>query len=290
MKKFSILLSLMSVLLFLQCTNENPENTQYLETQEPYFRVTESTVKHNFAARASYDEPCKSTNLIAGQDFENPIGAVTVDVDYDNEFFPEGNLIITYTTVMNSNWTIDLTHLSVGDCIQSIPTTGSGNPKVGHFEHTEPHSAGTNEVIYHVSLDVLPDPNGEDEVLYCFAAHAEVTGPDSEETAWAEGPEFDGNSWAMFVDSKLSDCDLDCEYDPEQDTDGDGIPDCQDNCPEVSNPEQLDSDKIYNEYGQVIGYQPDGVGDECDNCKDIPNEDQIDLNEDGIGDACHEVK
>jgi hypothetical protein len=41
------------------------------------------------------------------------------------------------------------------------------------------------------------------------------------------------------------------------DADGDGIPDTQDNCPAVANPDQADADG-------------DGVGDACDQCPDTP--------------------
>jgi hypothetical protein len=77
------------------------------------------------------------------------------------------------------------------------------------------------------------------------------------------------------------------------DTDGDGIPDSNDNCPFIPNPDQADSDG-------------DGRGDPCDvcpldaandadgdvicgnvdNCPFIPNITQADLDGDGIGDAC----
>jgi hypothetical protein len=57
------------------------------------------------------------------------------------------------------------------------------------------------------------------------------------------------------------------------DTDGDGIYDYLDNCPDTRNKGQADRDK-------------DGVGNKCDNCPDTPNVDQADSDGDGIGDAC----
>ncbi|MBX2982649.1 MAG: thrombospondin type 3 repeat-containing protein [Flavobacteriales bacterium] len=60
---------------------------------------------------------------------------------------------------------------------------------------------------------------------------------------------------------------------PNADQDGDGIPDCLDNCPTVYNPDQSDFDG-------------DGVGDASDNCIWVYNPGQEDSNNDGIGDAC----
>ncbi len=57
------------------------------------------------------------------------------------------------------------------------------------------------------------------------------------------------------------------------DTEGDGVHDLGDNCPEDFNPLQTDSDN-------------DTVGDDCDNCVDDYNPFQEDTDEDGIGDAC----
>ncbi|MEM7245797.1 MAG: thrombospondin type 3 repeat-containing protein [Acidobacteriota bacterium] len=80
------------------------------------------------------------------------------------------------------------------------------------------------------------------------------------------------------------------------DPDGDGIVDTYtvtDNCPDVANPDQLDT-------------EGDGIGDACDecpfdfgddadgdticsfddNCNDVPNPDQLDADADGAGDAC----
>jgi hypothetical protein len=78
------------------------------------------------------------------------------------------------------------------------------------------------------------------------------------------------------------------------DSDGDGIPDVNDNCPHVANPEQNDTD--VGEVGRMPdvktgGYIPiiqkgDGAGDACDNCPTILNENQLNFNKDEWGDAC----
>ncbi len=57
------------------------------------------------------------------------------------------------------------------------------------------------------------------------------------------------------------------------DIDGDGILDQNDNCPTISNANQLDTDN-------------DGIGDVCDNCKYKSNQNQVDSDCDGVGDVC----
>ena len=63
---------------------------------------------------------------------------------------------------------------------------------------------------------------------------------------------------------------------PAPDTDGDGIPDCDDPCPETFDPLQQDFDG-------------DGVGDACDNCPWVYNPDQTDSMGTGTGDACQQL-
>ncbi len=61
--------------------------------------------------------------------------------------------------------------------------------------------------------------------------------------------------------------------DPAIDTDGDGVPDGCDNCPNLSNANQSDGDN-------------DAVGDACDNCLPVSNTLQRDTDNDGYGNSC----
>ena len=194
MKTISQIVSVLCFAMLLSCSTE--KLNEEAVSQDPNFRVTEAYRKARNktinTSRESLEDPCMTTNLIAGQ--HHIAGTVTVDID-------ENDLIITYRT--NADWTIKATHMSIGNCEdQSIPTTGSGNPKVGKFEHSTTHSEGINEVVYRINKEALSES-------YCFAAHAEVVGPTGGETAWAEGTGFDGNNWAMYVEALLSDCDVD---------------------------------------------------------------------------------
>lgn len=73
------------------------------------------------------------------------------------------------------------------------------------------------------------------------------------------------------------------------DSDGDGVADGDDNCPETPNPDQADLD------GDGLGDacdpddDSDAVPDTSDNCPVVVNPDQADADMDGVGDACDPV-
>jgi hypothetical protein len=73
------------------------------------------------------------------------------------------------------------------------------------------------------------------------------------------------------------------------DSDGDGVYDVGDNCPDVPNPDQKDTndDGVGNAcVPDQVDTDGDGLTDGQDNCADILNPDQTDSDVDGTGDAC----
>lgn len=140
--------------------------------------------------------PCLEFNLIAAQNIV--VGTVSV-------YHDKTNIIIRYETI--EDWGIEETHLSVGNNGEaSFSTTGSGNPKIGKFEYSSSHDELVNVVDFYISKESINE-------IYYFAAHAVVVDSNgTNETAWAEGENFSGSNWAMFVEARLSACDAVAGY------------------------------------------------------------------------------
>ncbi len=83
MKKITVLISALLLISFFSCNTESINDEKI--TQDPNFRVFEAKVKKKGSVnglRTSLDEPCMTTNLIAGQNYI--AGTVTVDIDGEN--------------------------------------------------------------------------------------------------------------------------------------------------------------------------------------------------------------
>jgi hypothetical protein len=147
-----------------------------------------------------------------------------------------------------------------GDACPSDPSKtqpgqcGCGNPD------TDTDGDGTADCN-----DACPSDNQKTAAGQCGCGNLD-TDSDSDGTA-------DCNDNCVNDNQKTEPGVCGCGY-PEDDTDNDGV--CgavTDNCPDVSNADQLDSDS-------------DGLGDACDNCPNDANPGQEDDDSDGLGNVC----
>ncbi|MDY2587693.1 hypothetical protein [Winogradskyella aquimaris] len=195
MKIRTTFLASLALLTFLACSNEPISEDDVLTRNDTTNENIEDSINEGSNVDSSSSEnddaPCVTTALVAGQ--HHVAGTVSISI-------VDGNLVVTYFTT--EEWTLGTTHLSIGNCNDDwVPLNGAGNPQIGQFEFTEPTSTSDNEVVYIIAL-----PDGFEGQDYCFSAHAEVEGPTGGETAWAEGEQFSGNSWAMYDEFNTSDC------------------------------------------------------------------------------------
>ena len=132
-------------------------------------------------------DPVTAT-LWAGQSIN--VGSVTVSND-------GSSLYVEY--LVSGGWQLTETHVAVGQSLDDIPQTKSGNPKVGHFDYSSEH--GLDPVVTTVTHTIpLEGLNG----TVVIAAHAVVYKPGcipQEETAWAARCGklgFPGKNWATY--------------------------------------------------------------------------------------------
>lgn len=130
------------------------------------------------------------TTLMAGQNI--PVGTVTIEND-------EQYLYVTYQT--DGNWLITETHLDVATQPVDLKQTSKGNAIAGQFAYKSDHDPGVITVTHTIDLSAWPSNSN----LY-LAAHCVVVSGSESETAWAEGMEFPGKNWAMYVAYTMQSC------------------------------------------------------------------------------------
>jgi hypothetical protein len=135
--------------------------------------------------------------LIAGQNYD--AGSISVTLE-------DGELCIDIETT--GGWVLTETHVAVAPDLDSIPQTGSGNPQVGKFLWQTDHDPPVTSATYCCNpLEYIWQP-GE---IY-IAVHASVELLDDsgnviqQETAWGDGPEFPGRSWATYMTYDVGEC------------------------------------------------------------------------------------
>jgi hypothetical protein len=122
----------------------------------------------------------------------------------------DGSSITVSFTVDEPYRLLEAHAAAAADC-EDIPQTGGGNPKVGKFEASwkSPDLEGADEIPLTLSNGYTPGSE------ICIAAHAVVYDTDGGETveeaiensvesAWADGEEFPGKSWATHFPFTLT--------------------------------------------------------------------------------------
>jgi len=147
--------------------------------------------------------PCGDTKVVtlwAGQYID--AGSVTISNEAD---------YLSIEIVTGNGWYLTESHAAVARTLETLPQTGSGNPKVGHFDLATEHDPPVTSFTYEISIADYGYLLGDELVLAVHAAverMEEGSGVVQEETAWAEGPGFPGSSWATYLHYTIQECTL----------------------------------------------------------------------------------
>lgn len=112
--------------------------------------------------------------------------------------FADEQLSVTYS--FDQGWEMTEAHLWVGEDLEDMPHTRSGNPVPGHFEHRFESATGVSEQRFDVDVWGCGVP------IY-LAAHAEVrqTAGEQNASAWGAGPRIvEQGNWATYFSVELS--------------------------------------------------------------------------------------
>jgi gliding motility-associated-like protein len=211
-------------------------------------------------------------------------GDISLPIPDANAQGVNSNLIFSGAfEITDVNVTVNITHTFTGD-LTLILTGPSGTSVILSAENGGGGDNFTNTVF---------DDDAEDPISEAGAPFTGSFIPDEALSAFIG--ENSGGQWTLnvadnagFDTGTIDSWSLDiCGFE-QDDSDGDGVPDGVDNCPDLANTDQADLDE-------------DGIGDVCDddidgdgivnaedNCPEVANPGQEDIDGDGIGDVCDE--
>ena len=161
---------------FLSCS-KNEETTDVVQNQ--FLHETEtSRLGTSFLV-----EP-----IFAGQNYDAGYIEISNDgVNFEVEYFATGN------------WKFSELHLYVGDMI-TAPTTGSGNPIPGRFDHKITFTTPVTSYSFVIPISSINVGNG----CVIVAAHSKMKrynstgGVIQQETGWSGLNPFSGANWATY--------------------------------------------------------------------------------------------
>lgn len=127
--------------------------------------------------------PRNSTTLYASKHIEvGNVSVVVNDTNYD----------ITYT-ITNRDYCLVSTDLSVVNNPYEFPLNKKGNPRKGKFEFGDDILDGINTITYSV-----PMSKGTYIAAYAVVSKHGNGSKKRRKSAWADGCDFPGNSWATY--------------------------------------------------------------------------------------------
>lgn len=115
--------------------------------------------------------------------------AETIDVGTVSITKKSGIVTVKYETI--DGWALKKTHIHAEYDWQDIPQTSNGNPILGQFQYVDDH----DPVVTNFSRTLDEDYFG----CFYIAVHAEIENGTDQEQAWAEGIDFPGDQWAMYI-------------------------------------------------------------------------------------------
>ena len=141
--------------------------------------------------------------LLAGQTID--AGTVCLSID-------AGALNVTYSTT--GGWELTEAHLWVGQTLDDLPQTKTGNPIPGKFPYNSGDITGLTSFTFSIPLTnpLINFSCPSDDVTFLLAAHAALRKPNGDgtfqtETGWSDGsPITTKGNWATFSTFTLS-CD-----------------------------------------------------------------------------------